>query len=54
MNYNYFSCLLLLLSVCCLTVRAQEAWSLRRCIDYAIEHNINIRQTDNTAQQSAI
>ena len=54
MNYNYFSCLLLLLSVCSLTVRAQEAWSLRRCIDYAIEHNINIRQTDNTAQQSAI
>lgn len=33
---------------------AQEQWSLRRCIEYAIEHNINIRQADNTARQSAV
>jgi len=35
-------------------MQAQERWSLRRCIDYAIEHNINIRQTANVAEQSAI
>lgn len=29
-------------------------WSLRRCIDYAIEHNIDIRQAANQAEQSAI
>ncbi len=34
--------------------QAQEPWSLRRCIDYAIEHNINIRQSDNAAKQSEI
>ena len=34
--------------------KAQERWSLRRCIDYAIEHNINIRRTANAVEQSAI
>ena len=31
------------------SVQAQERWSLRQCIDYAIEHNISIRQTANAA-----
>ena len=26
-----------------------QAWTLRQCIDYAIEHNIDIRQTANEA-----
>ncbi len=38
----------------CYTLHAQETWSLRRCIDHAIEHNINIRQTEISAEQSAI
>ena len=29
-----------------LTVSAQEPWSLRQCIDYAIEHNISIKQQE--------
>lgn len=33
---------------------APQAWSLRQCIDYAIEHNINIRQTANAAAQSEV
>lgn len=33
---------------------AQEMWSLRRCIDYAIENNINIRRTANSVEQSAV
>lgn len=28
--------------------------TLRQCIDYAIEHNISIRRTANTAEQSAV
>lgn len=38
------------------TVQAQEGerWSLRRCIDYAIEHNITVRQSANAAEQSAV
>lgn len=48
------STLLLIAALCCLTVQAQERWSLRRCIDYAIEHNIDIRRTANIAEQSAI
>ncbi len=38
----------------CTQLQAQERWSLRQCIDYAIEHNINIRQTANAAKQSAV
>lgn len=37
-----------------ISVQAQERWSLRQCIDYAIEHNISIRQTANAAEQSAV
>ncbi|MDO4164569.1 MAG: TolC family protein [Bacteroides sp.] len=39
---------------CCASASAQQRWSLRQCIDYAIEHNIDIRQTANTAEQSAV
>lgn len=44
-------CLAILASI---TAQSQERWSLRRCIDHAIEHNITIRQTANAAQQSAV
>ena len=30
---------------------SSQTWTLRQCIDYAIEHNINIRQTANEAEQ---
>lgn len=38
----------------CVAMQAQERWTLRQCIDYAIEHNIGIRQTANAAKQSAV
>lgn len=37
-----------------LSAQEPETWSLRQCIDYAIEHNINILQTANAAEQSAV
>lgn len=49
---------LLLALLPCLPATAQDSiprpWSLRRCIDHAIEHNIDVRRTANAAQQSAI
>lgn len=48
------------LIICSLTIlcaangQAQEGWTLRQCIDYAIEHNINVLQTANAAEQSAV
>ena len=40
------------------SVQAQDTtpqtWTLRQCIDYAIEHNIDIRQTANEAEQNKI
>ena len=37
-----------------LTASAQEQWSLRRCIDYAIEHNISIKQQENNVKNQEI
>lgn len=51
MKKNIF---ILLAILGCTQMQAQERWSLRQCIDYAIEHNINIRQDANAAEQSAV
>lgn len=37
-----------------LQAQAQEGWTLRRCIDYAIEHNISIRQSAYTVEQDRV
>lgn len=37
-----------------MSVQAQERWSLRQCIDHAIEYNIDIRQAANAAEQSNV
>lgn len=53
----------LLLTLCCMAgslsvVQAQEtaphAWTLKECIDHALEHNIRIRQTANETEMSRI
>lgn len=31
-----------------------QVWTLRQCIDHAIEHNIDIRQSANTAEQNKV
>lgn len=36
------------------TSLAQEKWDLRKCVEYAIEHNISVRQTDLQARYSAL
>ncbi len=46
--------LFICLAVCGVTMQAQEGWSLRDCINYAIENNISIRKTANAADQSAV
>ena len=34
-----------------LPVDAQSPWTLRQCADYAVEHNINIKQRENNREQ---
>ena len=34
--------LLILTGLSAYTAQAQEGWTLRRCIDYAIEHNLSL------------
>ena len=51
---RHFLSLLILLSSCLHVVQAQtiawEQWDLQRCIDHAIEHNINIKQQETNLQ----
>lgn len=42
------------MAVFAVSAQAQQGWTLRQCIDYAIEHNISIRQSENEAEQNAI
>lgn len=41
---------LLFLIYCALPANAQESWSLQRCVDYAKEHNIQIKQSELQAR----
>ena len=34
--------------------QAQKVWSLRQCIDYALEHNITVKQMQNIREQQAL
>ena len=36
------------------SANAQKAWSIRECCDYAIEHNISIKQQVNQCRQQEI
>lgn len=38
----------------CLPAIAQGQWNLKQCIDYAIEHNLNIKQQEAARDQSAV
>ena len=35
------------MAVFAVSVQAQEGWTLRQCIDYAIEHNIRVLMRQN-------
>ncbi|MBO4827194.1 MAG: TolC family protein [Prevotella sp.] len=41
-------------SLSALTASAQQKWTLRQCIDYAVEHNLQIKQQDISRQQREI
>lgn len=34
------------------TVNAQESWSLQKCVDYALENNLDVRQSEYNLQNS--
>ncbi|MDE6807322.1 MAG: TolC family protein, partial [Prevotella sp.] len=33
------------------SLMAQQLWTLRQCCDYAVEHNISVKQYENPRQQ---
>lgn len=54
MTKRIFSGLLIFASLLPCSAFAQEGWTLRQCIDYAIEHNIDIHRTQNATEQSKV
>ena len=46
--------IVLLVSLASIDCQAQQQWTLRQCMDYAIEHNISIKQQDNVRRQQEI
>lgn len=52
-RYQQISFLILLLCIAPITKaqESKEAWSLRECIDFAINHNLSIKQAGNTITQ---
>ena len=44
----------LLVAASFMSASAQQKWTLRECIDYAIAHNINIKQQELTVENSEI
>ena len=45
------SILVILVVLVRLDLLAQTPWTLRQCADYAVEHNINIKQRENSREQ---
>lgn len=41
-------------ALCVLPLQAQEAWDLKQCIDYAIGHNVTVKQQETARQQSEV
>lgn len=46
--------IVLLVSLASIDCHAQQQWTLRQCMDYAIEHNISIKQQDNVRRQQEL
>ena len=46
--------LLIMASMACLPLHAQQEWTLKQCIDYAIGHNLTIKQQEANAEQSKV
>lgn len=46
--------IVVLVGLVSLDALAQQQWTLRQCMDYAIEHNINIKQQDNVRRQQEL
>ena len=38
----------------CMSARAQKVWTLRECVDYALEHNISVKKSRLDVSQSEI
>lgn len=52
MTSRFSGKLFLLFLLVCPALHAQTAWTLQQCIDYALEHNLQVKQSDLSAQSS--
>lgn len=47
-------CLLFVLVASLSVANAQEAWDFNKCVEYALEHNINVQQTELSLENSKL
>lgn len=47
-------CLLFVLAASLSVANAQEAWDFNKCVEYALEHNINVQQTELSLENSKL
>lgn len=52
MRYRFFTVIVLLLVAG--STKAQEKWDLLRCVNYAMDNNISVRQTDLQSKNAAL
>ncbi len=50
MSLKFKSLILFVVLLFCLQAQGQDSWSLQKCIDYALQHNIQARQSDLNAK----
>ncbi len=50
MLHRFFICFFFLCGAS-ITIVAQDKWTLKQCIDYALEHNINVKQQKNVVKK---
>ena len=52
MNYRFTGKLFLIFLLGTLVANAQNPWTLQQCIDYALAHNLQVKQSDLSVQNS--
>ena len=52
MTLRFIGNFLLFLLLGCTAANAQGPWTLQQCIDYALEHNLQVKQSDLNMQSS--
>lgn len=52
--FQKLTCTILFFSLCICSASSQETWTIEKCIQYAQQNSLNIKQAENTIQQNKL